>query len=94
MKQKVLIALMFAQILIIFYLGIKIYQEKSNILGVRIVAPVDEELSFFNRDSNFKYFYELKPGCSATLDNHLLENTMKTLDWMISIKNNTFPIEY
>jgi hypothetical protein len=74
MKQKALIALIFAQILIIFYLGIKIYQKKSNILEVRVVAPIDEELSFFNRDSNFKYFYELKPGFSAILDNHLLEN--------------------
>jgi lysophospholipase L1-like esterase len=103
MKQKALIALMFTQILIIFYLGIKIYQEKSNILGVRIVAPVDEELSFFNRDSNFKYFYELKPGFSATLDNHLLENTTfkytinkdtlnERFDYSISKPQDTFRI--
>jgi lysophospholipase L1-like esterase len=55
------------QLLIVIYLGFKIYQQKTKVLGTEVIIPIEKESLIFNPDSDLEFFYEPKPN---TIDNN------------------------
>lgn len=56
--KKVFIALILAQIVIITYLLIQIYQKHQQILGAWVLNPIQKETVDLAPSENLKYFYE------------------------------------
>ena len=58
MKPKIFIILACFQLVVIAFLGIKIYRQ-TNILGTQVsVSPIEKESLTFNPNSELEYFYE------------------------------------
>ena len=59
MKNKVIILLIFTQVIIVGYLGFTIYQKRQpNILGQVTYSPLNKDALVYNPESELKYFYE------------------------------------
>ena len=64
MKIKIFISLITFQLVIILFLGFKIYQRQKNILGTISVNPINKESIALKPSNELKYFYE--PGQNFT----------------------------
>ncbi len=62
MKMKVVVSLIFFQLILISFLSYRVYQKQKNILGVVSVDPIKKENLVFKPSDKFKYFYEPKPN--------------------------------
>jgi len=57
MKIKIFISLIFVEIIIILFLGFKIYHKK-NVLGEISINPIKKENLILLKENKLKYFYE------------------------------------
>ena len=61
-KPFIIAIIVIVQLLIVSYLGIKIYQQKTNVRGARVFAPIEKKNIIINPDSELQYFYEPEPN--------------------------------
>jgi hypothetical protein len=56
--KKIIFSLILIQILIAVFLAVKIYKQKTNVLGEIAYSPIHKDDIIFNPDSELKFFYE------------------------------------
>lgn len=71
MRLKILLLIVLIQIIIVLSLGVKIYNQQKQVLGVS-VNPILKNFLIFPKNGTFKYFYEPDPNSIQYLDPQLV----------------------
>lgn len=80
MKVKFIYGLILLQVVVIAFLGYRIFQKgrQKNVLGAAAVTPLKKENLIFPKDGELKYYYEPKPNTTEAV-----EKSWLPYKWMI-----------
>jgi len=93
MNKYGIIFLVSAELIVIFVMGLKIFQKNKNVLGTMSVYPIKKESLIFHPTDKLKYFYEPVPNSLEYSPDFLPNKTIYNIngDSLNAIIN--FPIE-